>query len=62
MKPKIIEQGANVVPKVQCAKCGQRLHFKEWNEKSIPYINTKVIIENYCPNCGEIVDGYKEDK
>ena len=63
MKPEFIEQGAHVIPIAQCAKCGQRLHYKEWRGAgNIPCISTKVIVENYCPSCGEIVDGYKEEK
>lgn len=61
--PKLKDQGSNVIPIPQCAKCGHRLHFKEWrNERNVPCITTSVIVENYCSNCGEPVDGYKEEK
>ena len=61
--PKLKDQGSHVIPLAQCGKCGQRLHYKQWSdERNVPCINTRIIVENFCPNCGEPVDGYKEEK
>lgn len=61
-KPRIIDQGKNVIPRVECAKCGQQLKFKEWNDKrGVPYIDTSKIIWNYCPMCGEKIEGYENE-
>ena len=63
MKPIIKDNGKNISSTPMCGKCGHKLHYHHYtNEHGVPCCNPKVIVENFCPNCGEKVDGYKEEK
>lgn len=62
MKPTIKDNGNNVMSTPMCGKCGKVLHYYHYNnERGVPCYNPKVIVENFCPNCGEEVEGYKEE-
>lgn len=63
MKPILLKQcpNPNVLEIPTCGKCGHRLHYKEWrNERGICCISSSIIDENYCPKCGEKVEGYED--
>lgn len=63
MKPIIKDNGSNILSTPMCGKCGNVLHYYMYNnEHGVPCCNTSVIVENFCPNCGEEVEGYKEEK
>ena len=63
MKPVIKDNGKNIISTPLCGNCGEKLSYKHYrDERGVPCVDTNVIIQNYCSNCGEIVEGYKEDK
>lgn len=61
MKPVIKDNGNNVIPTALCANCGHKLPFKEYtNERGVACCDTSVIVWNFCPICGEKIEGYEE--
>ena len=63
MKPIIRDNGKNITPTPLCAKCGKELPYKHYkNEYGTPCVDTSVITWNFCPECGEEIEGYKEAK
>lgn len=62
MKPIIKDNGKHVIPTPMCGKCGCRLHFYHYiNDYNVPCYNPRIITENFCPNCGEIVEHEEEE-
>ena len=63
MKPVIRDNGHNVMSTALCAKCGKELPYKHWtNERGVSCYTPKVIVWNFCPMCGEEIEGYKEEQ
>lgn len=63
MLPKIRDKGKNVISTALCAKCGQELPYKHYtNQYGVPCVNTGIIVWNFCPICGEKIEGFKEEK
>lgn len=61
MKPVIKDNGKSIISTPMCGKCGKTLHYYEYkDERGIPCINPRVIVENFCSNCGEKVEGYSK--
>lgn len=62
MKPTIKDNGNNVMSTPMCGRCGKVLHYYHYNnERGVPCYDPRVIVENFCPNCGEEVEGYRRN-
>lgn len=62
MKPVIKDNGNNVMTTPLCGNCGKTLHYLEYIEQGVPCYDPKVIVENFCPQCGYEVEGYKKEE
>lgn len=61
MRPTIKDNGKNIMSTALCSKCGKELPYKYYkNEHGVPCCDPKVITWNFCPMCGEEIEGYKE--
>lgn len=62
MRPIIRDRGKNIQPVPLCGKCKSPLSFRHFiNDEGVLCYDPSVIFENFCPNCGEEVEGYKEE-
>lgn len=62
MKPIIKHFREGIATVAMCGKCGKVLTYKHYrNDRGVSCYNPDVIMENFCSNCGEPVEGYKEE-
>lgn len=62
MKPVIRDNGKNIMTTPLCGNCGKVLHYYHYVDKQgVPCYDPRVIVENFCPECGYEVEGYKKE-